>query len=63
MSCPTASAGSNPQNAVNPPEKQATDCRLALQMLASAVKPLVCTPRPGLEERQVVGDGVDREKT
>ena len=48
---------------MHPPKDGRQAASLARQMLASAVEPLVRTPWPGIEERQVVGDGVDREKT
>ncbi|SNR75376.1 hypothetical protein SAMN06272737_1237 [Blastococcus mobilis] len=62
MSCPTAGADSSPQNAVSPPEKQAADGKVAPVISAPVMEPRLRSPRPGIEEMEVVGDGLDREE-
>jgi hypothetical protein len=63
VSYPTAGADGSPLNAVNPPEKQAADGKVAPVISAPVMKRRLRSPRPGIQEMEVVGDGVDREET
>ena len=62
MTGPIHGAHHRPQIAVPPPEEHRIGGRLALGTFMSVEKPYRRTPWPRLGEREVAGDGIDREE-